>query len=97
MSERPGNFFFRGAAVAITNVSVFESDGTFLAKMSSGTNLGFGKLATVKLAFASNGTYHLYVTAKFTVYMDMRIGFFPLETVTISAGAPLSLEPIKVS
>lgn len=81
--ERPGNWFFRGTAISLRNVSVFADDGTFLGSMSNSTNLGFGVLATVPVSFAANGTYDLYVTAKFLVYEVMRLGFVPLEMVNV--------------
>lgn len=83
--EKPGNWFFRGTSVTLNNVSIFEVDGTYVASMSNWTDVGYGLMATVPVTFATNGTYDLYVHAKFTVYEVMRIGFIPLEAVEIEA------------
>ena len=79
--EKPGNWFFRGTSAKLQNVTVYLDDGTYLASMSNWSDVGFGLMATVPIAFASSGTYSLYVFAQFTVYEVMRIGFFPLEAV----------------
>lgn len=83
VEERPGNWFLRGTAVSLRNVSVFASDGTWLGSMSDSTDLGFGVLATVHISFPSNGTYQLFISMKFLVYEVMRIGFIPLEMIRI--------------
>lgn len=83
VAERTSNFFFRGNAVTLTNVSIFNASGEFLGKMTSHRNVGYGEEATVKVTFTEAKAYDLYVTAKFTVYEDMRIGFFPVESVTV--------------
>lgn len=81
--ERPGNWFLRGSAISLRNVSVFTDDGVFVGEMSNWTDAGFGQIATVPLVFSEPGNYSLFVYAKFLVYMDMRIGFLPLEAVEI--------------
>jgi len=83
--EKPGNWFFRGTSATLKNVSIFEEDGTYVASMSNWTDVGFGLMATVPVTFPTNGTYDLFVYAKFTVYEVMRIGFIPLEVVEIEA------------
>lgn len=87
--ERPGNWFFRGTSIDLQNVSVFKTDGTFLASMSNKSDLGYGVSATVHLNFADNGSYQLQVYVKFMVYEMMRIGFMPLETVQVTPGVDL--------
>jgi len=83
--EKTGNWFFRGASVSLDNVSIFEMDGTFIASMSNWTDVGFGLMATVPVTFPANGSYDLFVFARFTVYEVMRVGFLPLEAVEIEA------------
>ena len=83
--EKPGNWFFRGTTVTLNNVSLFGMDGSYIAGMSNWTNVGYGLMATIPVTFAANGTYDLYVYAKFTVYEVMRIGYIPLEAVQIEA------------
>jgi len=88
--EMPSNWFLVGTAMELRNVSVYTSNGTWLASMSNQTDLGFGVLASVSVSFASAGEYDLYVTVKFLVYEDMRIGFLPLRMVNVQA---VYLEP----
>lgn len=83
--EKPGNWFFRGTAIQLRNVSVYTTEGTYLASMTNKSDLGFGISAHVPITFADTGNYSMYVTAKFLVYEVMRIGFIPLETVNIEA------------
>lgn len=83
VSEKTGNWFLKGTAIELRNVSIFLKDGTFLGSMTSHKNLGFGILATVPVTFTSPGNYSMYVYAKFLVYEVMRIGFIPLEMVNI--------------
>ena len=94
VNESTGNFFFTGTSIVITNVSLYKSDGTYLANMVSKSSLGYGKEALVKYTYPAAGTYDLYITAKFTVYEVMRIGYFPLESVFVER---VSLIPIEVS
>jgi hypothetical protein len=93
--ERPGNWFFRGTSVDLKNVSLFKSDGTYLASMSNSSDLGYGVSATLSFNFTESGTYELSVYVKFMVYEMMRIGFMPLETVQVTPG--VDLEPIVIS
>ncbi len=83
--EKTGNWFFRGTSVTLDNVSIFDMNGTFIASMSNWTDVGYGLMATIPVAFAVNGTYDLFVHARFTVYEVMRVGFIPLEAVEIEA------------
>lgn len=83
VAEKTSNFFFRGNAITLNNVSVFNGSGEFLGKMTSHSNVGYGEEAVVKMTFSQAKIYDIYVTARFTVYEDMRIGFFPVETVTV--------------
>ncbi len=86
VSERPGNWFFRGTAISLRNVSVFigpSDNATFLASMSNHTELEYGVLATVPAVFSGPGTYQLVVKVRFLVYEVMRIGFIPLEAVNV--------------
>lgn len=83
VEERTSNFFFRGTAIDVTNVSLFNKSGQFLGAMKSKANVGFGVEAIVEVTFTHAGSLELYVTAKFTVYEDMRIGYFPVETVSV--------------
>ena len=86
VSERPGNWFFRGTAISLRNVSVFigpSDNATFLASMSNHTELEYGVLATVSAVFSGPGTYQLVVKVRFLVYEVMRIGFIPLESVNV--------------
>jgi len=81
--EKPGNWFLRGTAIELRNVSIFLEDGTYLGSMTNHTEHGFGVSATVPVTFTSAGSFDLYVHAKFLVYEVMRIGFIPLEMVNI--------------
>ena len=93
--EKPGNFFFRGTWISLENVSLYDIDGTFLASMSNYTTGGFGPTATIPFSLDVVGEHDLYVRAQFLVYMDMRIGFIPLESVR---SPPIYLdEPIVVA
>jgi len=93
ISEDPGNFWFRGTAITVTNVTVLDSEGTILATMGNRSDLGFGKAGTVRLSFPHAGDHTLKVTAQFLVYVDMRIGYLPVEKINIE---PLELEPIHI-
>ena len=86
VSERPGNWFFRGTAISLRNASVFigpSDNAIFLASMSNHTELEYGVLATVSAVFSGPGTYQLVVKVRFLVYEVMRIGFIPLESVNV--------------
>lgn len=83
VSEKPGNWFLRGTSIELRNVSIFLKDGTYLGSMTNHTDHGFGISATVPVTFTSAGSFELYVHAKFLVYEVMRIGFIPLEMVSI--------------
>ncbi len=90
VSEKPSNFWFRGTAITITNMTIIDSEsGRILTTMANKSDLGYGKLATLKLSFASPGSYALSVTGQFLVYVDMRIGFLPVEKI--------NLEPFKLT
>lgn len=93
VNESTGNFFFRGTAIVISNVSLYKEDGTYLAGIWFKSDSGYGKVATVRYSFPAVGTYDLYVTAKFTVYEVMRIGYIPLEIVNVEK---VPLEEIEV-
>jgi len=94
VAETPANFWFRGTAISITNVSVLDSGGDILGSMTNRSDLGFGKGATVKLSLPVLGNTTLKVTVQFLVYVDMRLGFLPVEKINLE---PLELEPILVS
>ncbi len=81
--EKPGNWFFQGAAVKLRNVSFFDENGTCVGVMSNWTDEGIGLVATVPVKFTQSGSYYLYAYVRFIVTMDMRIGYLPLETVQI--------------
>jgi hypothetical protein len=86
--ERTGNWFFRGTAIDLRNVSVFMGsldNATYLASMSNKTDKGYGVAAEVPVTFPGPGVYELFVSAKFMVYEVMRIGFIPLESVLVEA------------
>ena len=86
--EDPGNPFFKGTWFTLENVSVFLDDGSdegvYLASMANYTSLDYGMDAMVPLTFSVAGSYDLMVHAKITVYMDMWIGFLPLESVNMN-------------
>jgi len=92
ISEGPSNFFFRGLGISITNCSLWDSNGTFIAKFSSLQDLGFGKMATINTTLPA-GIHDLYVSARFTEYEVMRLGFIPLESVVVEQ---VSLFPLVV-
>lgn len=83
VEEHPGNWFMRGTAISLRNVSVYNSDGVFMASMSNWADLGFGLAATVPLVFSDPGVYELYVYVRFMVFIDMRIGFLPVEAIEV--------------
>lgn len=83
--EKTSSFWFRGTGIELRNVSVYDEDGTFIAKMSNETDIGFGPLATVPVSFAESGNYTLYAYVKFLVSADMRIGFLPVKAVEIES------------
>ncbi|MEM3049866.1 MAG: hypothetical protein QXT42_03985, partial [Thermoplasmata archaeon] len=86
VEEHPGNWFMRGTAITLRNVSVYNADGVFMASMSNWTDLGFGLAATVPLVFSDPGVYELYVYVRFMVFIDMRIGFLPVEAIEVHKG-----------
>jgi len=95
ISEKPGNWFFQGTAISLRNVSFFDENGTCVGTMANWTNEGIGLVATVPVQFDQPGEQYIYASLRFMVYMDMRIGFLPLEVVEINQ-AYLDL-PILVS
>jgi len=94
MSERPGNFFFRGIGISITNCTLWDLNGTYIAKLSSLQDLGFGKMALIN-ATLPVGVHDLYVSVRFTEYEVMRLGFIPLESVLVEKVflLPIDIEP----
>jgi hypothetical protein len=94
ISERPSNFFFRGIGISITNCSLWDLNGTYIAKLSSSQDLGFGKIATINATLPA-GAHDLYVSVKFTEYEVMRLGFIPLENVLVEKVflLPIVVEP----
>lgn len=93
--EKPGNWFFRGTSISLKNVSFFDENGTCVGAMANWSDEGIGMIATVPVKFYQTGSYYLYAFIRFMVFMDMRIGYLPLETVQI-AEAYLNV-PIVVS
>jgi hypothetical protein len=85
VSERPGNWFFRGTSISLKNVSVYihDADNTYLGSMSDWRETALGLLASVPITFDHPGDYDLYLYVKFLVVMDMRVGFLPLEAVQV--------------
>ena len=84
--ERPGNWFFRGTAISLKNVSVYIGpldNATFLASMTNTTEQDYGVSATIPATFGGPGVYELLIKTRFTVYEVMRIGFIPLESVNV--------------
>jgi hypothetical protein len=96
--ERPGNWFFRGAAISLKNVSVYIGpldNATFLASMTNTTEHDYGVSATIPATFGGPGVYELLIKTRFVVYEVMRIGFIPLESVNVY---PIYLDsPVVVS
>jgi len=96
--ERPSNWFFRGTAISLRNVSVYmgsEDNATFLASMTNLTEHDYGVSATIPVSFGGPGAYELFIKARFMVYEVMRIGFIPLESVNVP---PVYLDsPVVVS
>jgi hypothetical protein len=85
VDESSGNFWFRGTAITLKNVSLYQTNGDFVAAMASRTDNGFGPIGTIHAVFDSPGTYTCQVFVRFTVYVDMRLGFIPMEEVEITA------------
>jgi hypothetical protein len=85
ISENTSNWFMRGFAATLSNMSVFLDDGTFLASMSNSTTLGYGIMGTIPVTMPGPGNYTVYVYAKFTMFEAMRIGFLPVKAVEIRA------------
>jgi hypothetical protein len=85
VDESSGNFWFRGTAITLKNVSLYDSDGAFHGAMASRTDNGFGPIGTIHAVFDSAGDYSCHVFVRFTVYVDMRLGFIPMEEVEITA------------
>jgi hypothetical protein len=84
--ERPGNWFFKGTAISLKNVSVFIGpldNATFLASMNSTTEYDYGVSATIPVTFGGTGEYEILIKVRFMVYEVMRIGFIPLESVNV--------------
>lgn len=94
VSERPSNFWFRGTAITVTNMTVLNESGRILAMLGDKSDLGFGKAGTLDLSLNSTGNHTLKVTVQFLVYIDMRIGFLPVEKINLE---PLELRQIQVN
>lgn len=96
--ERPGNWFFKGTAISLKNVSVYTGsldNATLLASMTSATEHDYGVSATVPVTFGGPGVYEILIKVRFMVYEVMRIGFIPLESVNVY---PVYLDsPVVVS
>ena len=93
--EKPGNWFLKGTSITLKNVSFYDENDVCVGTMSDWTREPFGCLATVPVKLNEQGGIFLYAVIKFLVFVDMQIGFLPLETVEISQ-AYLSV-PIIVS
>jgi len=86
--ETPGNWFLRGTAVTLKNVSAYIGpldNATFLASMNSTTEHDYGVSATIPVSFAGPGVYDVFIKVRFMVYEVMRIGFIPLKSVNMLA------------
>lgn len=98
VSERPGNWFLRGTAISLKNVSVYIGpldNATFLASMTSATEHDYGVSTTIPATFGGPGVYEILIKVRFIVYEVMRIGFIPLESVNVY---PVYLDsPVVVS
>jgi len=94
VTEQPRNFWFRGTAITITNMTILDSGGRILASLGNTSDLGFGKAGTLRLQLANPGNYSLKATVQFLVYVDMRIGFLPVQKINLEE--PLELKPITV-
>lgn len=84
--EKSGNWFFRGTAISLKNVSVYIGpldNATFLASMTNTTEHDYGVSATIPATFGGPGVYELLIKTRFMVYEVMRIGFIPLESVNV--------------
>lgn len=84
--EKPGNWFFKGTAISLRNVSVYIGPldtATYLASIDNKTEHEYGVSATGPVSFVNPGEYSLLVKVRFLVYEVMRIGFIPLESVNI--------------
>jgi hypothetical protein len=82
VSERPSNFFFRGLGISITNCTLWDLNGTYIAKLSGVQDLGFGKMAIINTTLPV-GVNDLYVSVRFTEYEVMRLGFIPLDYLLV--------------
>lgn len=94
VSEKPNNFWFRGTAIAITNMSVLDEDNRTIALLNNKSDPGYGKEGTLVLSLSTLGDHTLKVKAQFLVYVDMRIGFLPVEKIDLQ---PLELRPIRAN
>lgn len=83
VSEKPSNFFFRGTAVKLDEVSLYEDDGTYLGTMSEQTETRLAITASVSVTFDEPGEHELKVYVRFTVYEVMRIGYLPCQDVEL--------------
>lgn len=89
VSERPSNFWFRGTAVTITNMTLIDSkSGVIVSTMANKSHLGYGEIATLKFSLEP-GRHSLSLTGQFLVYVGMRIGFLPVEKINLE---PFELE-----
>ena len=92
VDEGAGNWWFRGTAIKLSNVSLFLEDGTYVASMDTRTEGTFGPVGEIHPDFGAVGNYTCYVYVRFTVYEDMRIGYIPLETVDMTADLEIPIE-----
>ncbi len=97
VSEKPGNFWFRGTAASMTNLTVIDKKtGVIVASMTNKSHLAYGELGTLKLSLPA-GHYDLKVMGQFLVYVDMRIGFLPVEKVSFGGEVPFDLKELVIS
>jgi hypothetical protein len=92
VDEGAGNWWFRGTAIKLSNVSLFLEDGTYVASMDTRTEGTFGPVGEIHPDFGAVGNYTCYVYVRFTVYEAMRIGYIPLETVDMTADLEIPIE-----
>jgi hypothetical protein len=83
VAEDPSNFFFRGTAVKLEEVSLFEDDGTFLGTSHGYEETRLAVTASVSVTFDEPGEHDLVVYVRFTVYEVMRLGYLPCKDVEL--------------
>lgn len=81
VSERTGNWWFRGTSIVLKSADLYITGGDLVGSMVNKTKLSFGQLGTLSATFDDPGTYDCTVLLRFEVYEMMRIGFIPLENV----------------